>query len=228
MYVPQHFAMTDDAVRALLGTPSAGDLVTRGPDGMEATHLPFAYDPAAGPRGTLIAHMGRINPQWWNADGEAMVILGGPEAYVPSETMRTSPEGPAPTPTWDYVTVHAYGDLTVRTKPEEIVPGLIRLTEVFGTAYHDRFRAADMDEATMGRMLRSIVGIEIRLTHWVAKAKMSQNKPPQVVEHIADEVGEDVATWLRHYSLPRARAKQRVTEGIAARRASRPDDRIAR
>ena len=223
MYVPKHFSMTDEAVRALLGTPSAGDLVTRGPDGMEATHLPFAYDPAAGPRGTLVSHMGRINPQWWNADGEAMVILGGPEAYVSSEAMRVRPDTPPPIPTWDYVTVHAYGELVVRTKPEQIIPGLILLTQVFGTAYHDRFRAADMDEAELTRSLRSMVGIEIRLTRWVAKAKMSQNKPPEVVEHIAGAVDQDVAGWLRRYSLPQARAKQRLVDGIAARRTEHPE-----
>ncbi|MEQ3552405.1 FMN-binding negative transcriptional regulator [Pseudonocardia nematodicida] len=44
MYVPRHFAPDDDAVRALLSRPGAADLVTDGPDGPEATLLPFLHD----------------------------------------------------------------------------------------------------------------------------------------------------------------------------------------
>ena len=41
MYVPTHFAPDDDAVHELLTQHGAADLVTAGPDGLEATMLPF-------------------------------------------------------------------------------------------------------------------------------------------------------------------------------------------
>ena len=44
MYVPAHFAATDEDVRELLSQGSAADLVTAGPGGLVATMLPFVYD----------------------------------------------------------------------------------------------------------------------------------------------------------------------------------------
>ncbi|WP_199796760.1 FMN-binding negative transcriptional regulator [Pseudonocardia dioxanivorans] len=48
MYVPAHFAATDDDVRALPARPGAADLVTAGEHGLEATLLPFVHDPGRG------------------------------------------------------------------------------------------------------------------------------------------------------------------------------------
>ena len=63
MYVPQHFAETDNAVlHALIRAHPLGTWVTAGDDGLVANHIPFLIDPARGERGTLIAHVARANP----------------------------------------------------------------------------------------------------------------------------------------------------------------------
>ena len=54
MYVPAHFAMTEDQVRELLRTCEMGELVTNGEDGLHATPLPWLYDEQAGPLGTRL------------------------------------------------------------------------------------------------------------------------------------------------------------------------------
>lgn len=58
MYVPAHFAPTDEDVRQLLARPGAADLVTAGPEGLDATLLPFVHDPD---RGALLGHLARNN-----------------------------------------------------------------------------------------------------------------------------------------------------------------------
>ena len=217
MYTPDHFALGDEAIRSLLATPFAGELVTNGPDGLAATRVPFVYDPSDGELGTLCAHLGRVNRQWEHAGGEALVILTGPQAYIASEWQLADQQA-TPVPTWDYVTVHAWGELVVHTEPDAIAAGLGRLTREFGRAYHDDFRSDRMPSAALEPLLGAMVGIEVRLTRWEGKAKMSQNKPPTVLERIADGLAlrgdQGAAAWLRDTSLPRARAKQSLLEDI--------------
>ncbi|MGH3183869.1 MAG: FMN-binding negative transcriptional regulator, partial [Streptosporangiaceae bacterium] len=53
MYIPAHFAADQAVVDELLARHGAADLITLTSDGLIATMLPFAYDPAAGEHGTL-------------------------------------------------------------------------------------------------------------------------------------------------------------------------------
>ena len=67
MYIPAHFAVDDGATRELLARHGATDLVTLTADGLLATMLPFAYEPAAGEPGgwgALYGHVARNNDQW--------------------------------------------------------------------------------------------------------------------------------------------------------------------
>ncbi|HYB47223.1 MAG TPA: FMN-binding negative transcriptional regulator, partial [Streptosporangiaceae bacterium] len=82
MYIPAHFA--DEAtVDELLARHGAADLITLTADGLLATMLPFAYDPAAGEHGALYGHVARNNDQWRKpALGESLVIVRGPDSYI--------------------------------------------------------------------------------------------------------------------------------------------------
>jgi len=215
MYVPEHFAMSEDAVRELLATPAAGELVTSGENGLDATRLPFVYDPDTD---CLVTHMSRVNPQWQEAAEDALVILDGPQGYVSSQWLLTGAD--ASVPTWNYVTLHVFGKLVVHTDPAKIVAGLQLLTEAFGSAYHDDLRALTMPRAELERLLPAIVGIEVRIERTQAKAKMSQNKTPAQVERVADAFAmagnKQAAAWMRETSLPRALAKKELVDGIAA------------
>jgi len=59
MYIPAHFAADDATVHELLTRHGAADLITLTADGLLATMLPFAYEPAAGQRGALLGHVAR-------------------------------------------------------------------------------------------------------------------------------------------------------------------------
>jgi predicted FMN-binding regulatory protein PaiB len=61
MYIPPHFAVTDPAVlHRIIHEHPLGMLVTHGRDGLDAEHVPFEFDPGAGPLGTLTAHVARL------------------------------------------------------------------------------------------------------------------------------------------------------------------------
>jgi hypothetical protein len=73
MYIPAHFAADDATVQELLARHGAADLITLTEDGLLATMLPFAYEPAAGEHGTLLGHVARNNDQWRKpASGESL------------------------------------------------------------------------------------------------------------------------------------------------------------
>ena len=81
MYTPPAFAVTDEAEQAaLLERLAFGCLVTHGPQGLYASHLPFIYDAE---RRVLAGHLARANPHQEQAGDEAVLaIFQGPNAYV--------------------------------------------------------------------------------------------------------------------------------------------------
>ena len=184
MYIPAHFAVDDSEVRELLVKHGAADLITLTSDGMIATMLPFAYDPAAGEHGTLYGHVARNNDQWRKpALGESLVIVRGPDAYVSPSWYAAKAEHGRVVPTWNYVTAHVYGRLVVHDDPVWVEDVVRRLT-----AKHEAARMAspgqampwsvdDAPRAFIEGQLRAIVGLELQITRIEAKAKLSQNRP---------------------------------------------------
>ncbi len=179
MYVPEVFAVADQAeARRMMREHSFALLVTAAGGSPVATHLPFLFDPERGPKGTLLCHMARANPQWKDfakleAEGhEALVIFQGPHGYV-------SPNwyGPGPAvPTWNYLAVHAYGSPRIIDDAAEIKAHQERLVEAHEAGFATPWSMAGQDEKYIRRMLRGIVAFEMPITRLEAKAKLSQNK----------------------------------------------------
>jgi transcriptional regulator len=178
MYVPAHFAVDDAAVHDLLTQPSAADLVTVTPVGMLASLLPFIYDPTVGQHGALLAHLARPNEQWRQpVIGEALAIVRGPDAYVSPSWYPSKTEHGRVVPTWNYITAHVYGSVTVHDDPAWVEQLVRRLTDL-----HEARRAApwSVDDAPgkfIAGQLRAIVGIELTISRIEAKFKLSQNRP---------------------------------------------------
>src|SRR5580693_1273198 len=191
MYIPAHFAAGDAAVQDLLARHGAADLITLTGDGLLATMLPFAYEPAAGEHGTLLGHVARNNDQWRRpALGESLAIVRGPDAYVSPSWYAAKAEHGRVVPTWNYVTAHVYGQLIVHDAPAWVEDVVRRLT-----AKHEAARLTspgqvmpwspdDAPRPFIEGQLRAIVGLELEITRIEAKAKLSQNRPPADVEGV--------------------------------------------
>ncbi len=221
MYVANHFSMSAEQVRDLLTGIGAADLVTVHESGLAATFLPFLFDPDVADHGSLITHVARNNSQARDPVlGEAMVIVHGAEHYVSPRWLPSLTEGGQVVPTWNYLTVHAYGRLIVHDDPAWTEDAVRRLTAAHETDYSVDQVPADYIE----RMVRAIVGIEIQLTRVEAKAKMSQNKRPEDVRGIVDglglrtEAGDGPATltasWMERHSVPAADARAALLDEI--------------
>lgn len=185
MYIPQQFVLDDKArIRALIERYDFAVMVTAPAGRPQAVHLPFLYDPDAGPNGTLYAHLARANPQWQDfaaleaAGGEALVIFQGPHAYVSPTDYRSDKPN---VPTWNYLAVHAYGCPRAIADDAAVRDLLGRLSAKQEAARAVPWRLADLPEAFSAAMIKGIVAFEMPLTRLEAKAKLGQNKTrPQV------------------------------------------------
>jgi transcriptional regulator len=182
VYVPAHFKPDDASVRELLAHHGAADLVTATSRGLLATLLPFVYDeagggPGAGSWGALLGHVARNNEQWREpAEGQALVIVRGPDAYISPAWYATKREHGRVVPTWNYITAHVYGRLVIHDDPVWVEALVRRLT-----ARHEAHRAEpwsvdDAPPAYIAGQLRAIVGVEVRIDRVEGKFKLNQNR----------------------------------------------------
>jgi len=189
MYLPAHFEESRrEVLDALIDAQTFGSLVTHGPNGLDANHLPFEYDAARGPLGTLRAHVARANPVWREAATapDALVIFQGPAAYISPTWYPSKHETHRQVPTWNYIVVHAHGRMIVHDD-EAFLRGLVaRLTRKMEAGEPTPWKMGDAPADYLAQMLGAIVGIEIEVTKLTGKWKLSQNKTPADIRNAGE------------------------------------------
>ena len=162
-----------DRTRALAAAEARGFgiLTLTGPEGVLASHVPFALGPKA-----LGAHLVRSNPiarLLGGGPAEALMIVSGPDAYISPDWYLVADQ----VPTWNYVAVHIRG--TLRLLPDEaLLPHLEQLSDRNEQQLlpkkpwtHDK-----MSDGVMERMMRQIVPVEMTIRDVDATWKLNQNK----------------------------------------------------
>lgn len=181
MYLRPAFAETDSArIRSLIRAHHFGLLVTHGPRGSEASHIPFTLA-EDGDGFTLMGHLAAANPQCDALSGPALAVFSGPHAYVSPGWYSVQPA----VPTWDYAAVHVQGRLEPLADPAEVMAGLQDLS----AADPGGFRVDAMPPVFRDRMLAGIRAFRLVPERVEAQWKMSQNRA------VADRLG--VAAALR-------------------------------
>jgi transcriptional regulator len=179
MYLPEHFRESRvEVMHALMREHPLAVLVTLGPDGLNANHLPIEIDPEPAPFGTLRGHVARANPVWRDcaADVDALVVFQGPATYVTPAWYPTKRETGKVVPTYNYAVVHAYGPLRIVEDAAWLRNLVERLTEKFEATRAEPWHVNDAPASFIDTQLRAIVGIEIPIARLLGKWKMSQNK----------------------------------------------------
>jgi len=179
MYLPKHFAEDNVAeMHALMRAHPLATLISHGPDGLNANHIPLLLADAE-PYGTLQGHVARANPLWkaGNVAGEVLVVFQGDESYISPSGYATKAEHGKVVPTWNYATVHAYGELKVIEDPAWIFGQISALTATNEAALPQPWAVTDAPTDYIEKMLGAIVGIEITINRLLGKWKVSQNQP---------------------------------------------------
>ena len=180
MYQPPHFREDRLAVQhALIRTHSLGLLVTAGPGGLQANHVPFLIDADGSEHGTLRVHLARANPQLQELTTitECLVVFQGPQQYISPSLYPTKREHGKVVPTWNYITVHAWG------RPRVIDDAAWLRRQVEDLTLHKEgsrpapWTVSDAPEQFVAAQLKGIIGIEIPIARIEGKWKVSQNRP---------------------------------------------------
>ena len=177
MYVPSHFAQTDqNRLYDLIEAYPFGLLVMNVAKSIEAAHVPFFLDRE---QNTLRCHVAKANPIWQAANTQtksnALAIFSGPHAYISPDWYTT----PGLVPTWNYAAVHVYGRPRLLQDAE-----LMQLLDDLSAASENHLLpkppwTIDKVPADMYSKLRqAIVGIEIPCSEIQGKQKLSQNRRP--------------------------------------------------
>ncbi|MGQ0665377.1 MAG: FMN-binding negative transcriptional regulator [Pseudomonadota bacterium] len=174
MYVPAAFAAPDLAVvHELIAAHGFATLISVGPGGPVASHVPILLEPARGPHGTLLGHLARANPHWRDLDGaEALVIFMGPHGYVSPAWYRTQPA----VPTWNYAAVHAYGRARLVDDDSGLEAILARLVDRYEGGRAPPWSMTSLAPDYLSAMLKGIVGFEVEIARLEGKLKLSQNR----------------------------------------------------
>ena len=146
MYIPKHFEGSENAGRQIMQAHSWALLTTADEEGAPfATHLSLLWQDDGSPHGSLIGHMARANTHWrlFARPAQSLALFWGPHAYV-SPTWYTPG---VKVPTWNYVTVHAYG----RPQIIEEAAGAIEVLGKLALAYEgDGAEAWSLDRLPPG------------------------------------------------------------------------------
>jgi transcriptional regulator len=175
VYTPSHHRVEDPAELERFMRAHAFAIFVTAPDGIpQATHVPCALV-REGDRLTILAHLARANPQWRDFDGDrtALVIFGGPHAYVSPRHYERAKS----VPTWNYAAVHAYGRPCCVEARDEAIGVLDALSQANDPDYVARLHAMPSDY--METMLRGIVAFRMPVDRLEARYKLSQEKQPQ-------------------------------------------------
>jgi transcriptional regulator len=179
MYLPEHFAEPRvEILHEVLRGAGLATLVTVGPAGLDASHLPLLLEPEPGPLGRLVGHVARANPQWSaTPDGSgALAIVLGPDAYVTPSWYPSKGESGRVVPTWNYLAIHAHGAVRFFQERERLLDVVTRLTERQEQRRARPWRVSDAPPDYLDGMLRGIVGVELTITRLEGKWKASQNR----------------------------------------------------
>jgi transcriptional regulator len=133
--------------------------------------------------------------------GRTLAVVNGPDAYVSPDWYGASDQ----VPTWNYVSAEAEGPVRCLTRDETIA-----LLEDLSATFEARlapkpaWTLEKLPAKLLETLLAGIVGFEMRVERLEGIAKLSQNKPTEVIARIAgrlaardDPGSQDIAALMK-------------------------------
>lgn len=202
-----YFELDDrETIKRLIRENPWAMLVSNTSEGLVASHYPILLDDDRDDL-TIVTHVGRPDERVHELGRhELLVVVQGPHGYISSSWYGELVE----VPTWNFIVAHLSGVPEILGEEENFAV-LRRLVEHFEHRV-ERPRTLDgtpEDARHARRLSRGTVGLRLTPTRVVAKQKMSQNRPPEVVRTILDELEADGP-----YSSPDLAQEMRLAHGL--------------
>ncbi|ACU63307.1 FMN-binding negative transcriptional regulator [Chitinophaga pinensis] len=192
MYIPRLNVMEDrQEIAAFMQRFSFATIIHSINNIPVATHLPFHIS-FRDDKLFLTAHFARANDQWECLErSRSLVIFSEPHAYISPTNYEKLQE----VPTWNYISVHAYGQARIIADPDAVMALLESSIHDYEASYMQQWQ--ELPAAFKLKLLNGIVAFEIEVDDLQAKQKLSQNKTMQEQRNIIENLSANTDSTAR-------------------------------
>lgn len=189
MYIPKANLTTDKTeIVEFMRRFSFATIITSKDNFPTATHLPFVVS-TNGDDIILTSHFAKANNHWQSIENTTvLVIFSEPHAYISTGNY----EKELSVPTWNYISIHAYGEGRLITATEKTLKILEATIDNFDKSYRQNWDGFP-DEYKL-KMSKGIVAFEILVTDLQGKKKLSQNRTEAEQRKIIDNLSNSMDT----------------------------------
>ncbi|PFA62881.1 transcriptional regulator [Bacillus sp. AFS015802] len=198
MYIPKDFTITDESVAyGVIKDHSFATLFSQHAGKPVATHLPLLLNKE---NTYLYGHFARPNPQWKEIEQQTVLaVFHGPHCYISPSWYETNQT----VPTWNYVSVHVYGEVELIRDDDELIDSLHELVSTF-EAPDSSYSLGDLEPGLLAGMSKGVQGFKIKINQIEGKAKLSQNhsieRQERVIRSLEQRPTTDeqqIASWMK-------------------------------
>ncbi|WP_209125638.1 FMN-binding negative transcriptional regulator [Alkalihalobacillus sp. BA299] len=184
MYIPSHFKITDEAmIYDIMKEHSFATLFSEHNGMPFATHLPLILNKE---NTYLYGHFARPNPHWKDIKKQTVLaVFHGPHCYISPSWYETNQA----VPTWNYVTVHVYGEVELLEDENELMGSLQEMVWKYETP-DSSYRLQDVEAEFLAGMNKGVQGFKIKINKIEGKAKLSQNHSLQRQELVINQLDQ--------------------------------------
>jgi len=193
MYTPEFNRLTDrDEIVDFMKQFSFANIISARNNLPVATPLPFLIN-IKDEQIILTSHFAKANDHWKDIENnQVLIIFSEPHAYI-SPVNYTKELN---VPTWNYISVHAYGKGKLITESEKVAEILESTIDNYESAYRQQWD--NFPEEYKLKMSKGIVAFEIMVTEVKAKKKLSQNRSEEEKQRIIESLSESKDSNERH------------------------------
>jgi len=185
MYIPKiNLAADRGEIIAFMKQFSFATIVTAKDNIPIATHLPFLVS-FNGDNIVLTSHFAKANEQWKDIESaNILVIFSEPHAYISPKHYDKELN----VPTWNYISIHAYGQGKLITETESVFKVLENTIDNYETSYKQQWENFPIEYKL--KLANGIAAFQIIVKELQAKKKLSQNRSETEKQKIIDTLSK--------------------------------------
>lgn len=205
MFTPNSFKFDNEAEKiAFMKQYSFATIITANNNVPMATQLPFFIDDSS-EKLVLSSHFAAANEQAKFVESStSLVIFTEPHAYIsPSHYDKWES-----VPTWDYMSVHAYGKAKIIEDEHGKIKALEQMIMFYEKEYLEQWKT--LPDKFKSGMMRGIVAFELEVSDLQGQKKLSQNKTEAERQRIVGQLErsnhaaeKDLAKYIQETIKPR-------------------------
>lgn len=183
MYIPKYYQMHDyGEIKQFMHNNNFVTIITTDGGKPIATHLPVNIEEYSKVL-YISGHFAKVNKQWQtiNNNDNILIIFHGPHGYVSSTWYEQED-----VPTWDYESVHTYGEGQLLDE-EELAEDLTKMLKRYEQHRENGATWENLSDQTK-QQIKGIVGFKIKVTDIEAAYKLSQTRSEQEKRNIVSHL----------------------------------------